>query len=209
MIYLIITTCLHNKFGIKHSIKRKDDYICAITETLLHVPASIIPVIVENNGQRETYLDNFVHNGNKVPVLYTTNNTFGFKSKGINEALDIKHVINTIHIQSNDIIIKLTGRYKVLSSLFFDEVIKNEKIDAFVKFFNVDTLQYDDSNCVLGYYAIRCLYFQLWNHHCINNYDSAEIAFAKYVRMCGATYKCIDRLDMECNFADDNRRLLV
>jgi 16S rRNA A1518/A1519 N6-dimethyltransferase RsmA/KsgA/DIM1 with predicted DNA glycosylase/AP lyase activity len=36
-------------------------------------------VIVENNGQRETYLDNFVHNGKKVPVLYTTNNTFGFK----------------------------------------------------------------------------------------------------------------------------------
>ena len=62
-------------------------------------------------------------------------------------------------------------------------------------------------NWVLGFYAIRCLYFQLWNHLSIN--DSAEIAFAKYVRFCGATYKEVELLDIECNFADDNRKLHV
>jgi len=209
MIYLIITTSIHNKSGMKNSIKRQEDYLFAITETLTHLPNIIVPVIVENNGQRETYLDNFMHNGKAVPVIYTDNNRFEYKSKGINEALDIKEVITQMGIGSHDMIIKLTGRYRVFSSVFFDDIIENEKIDAFVKFYNVSSLKYDDSDCVLGCYAIRCFYFQLWNHHTINNYSSAENAFAKYVRFCGAVYKRMDRLDVECCFADDNRRLIV
>ena len=211
MIYLIITTSIHNKAGIKDSIKRKEDYLSAITETLTHLPHSIVPVIVENNGQRETYLDNFIHNGKKVPVIYTDNNKFAFKSKGINEALDIKEVSKQMGIKSRDMIIKLTGRYRVFSPLFFNTVLnsENEKIDAFVKFYNVDRLKYDDGDCVLGFYAIRCFYFELWNHHTINNYNSAENAFAKYVRFCGANYMRMDTLEVECCFADDYRKLVV
>jgi hypothetical protein len=127
MIYLIITTSIHNKSGIKNSIKRRDDYLSAIAETLTHLPNTIVPVIVENNGQRETYLDNFMHNGKAVPVIYTDNNRFEYKSKGINEALDIKEVIKQMGIGSHDMIIKLTGRYRVFSSVFFDDIIENMK----------------------------------------------------------------------------------
>lgn len=209
MIYLIITTSIHNKFGLQNNLKRKEDYVVAITESLLHVPPCITPIIVENNGLHATYLDYFMHNGKKVPVIYTNNNKYQFKSKGINEALDIKEVILKMNIQNNDMIIKLTGRYKVLSPLLFNEVIEHEKINAFVKFYDVTQLKEEKYNCVLGFYAIRCLYFKLWNCLSIQRYDSAEVAFAKYVKTSGLTYKSMDALHIECCFADDNRKLVV
>ena len=67
------------------------------------------PIIVENNGLRETYLDEL-----SCDVVYTTNNVSNFAHKGVNELLDIKEVINKYNIQDDDIVIKLTGRYKLL-----------------------------------------------------------------------------------------------
>ena len=90
MHYLIITTCINNKFGIKNTEIRKQEYLTAITETLTHLPAEITPIIVENNGQRKTYLDDFYHNQKLVPVVYTTNNSRSLGNKGMIELLDIK-----------------------------------------------------------------------------------------------------------------------
>ena len=134
MIYLIITTSINNRYGAKDQTERQERYLYAINETLKVLPYEIKPIIVENNGKRETYLDNFYHNQEHLKVFYTENNKQQFKSKGANELLDIKEVIKKYNIQDDDIIIKLTGRYRVLSPKFFEYIIENTnnyKIDAF------------------------------------------------------------------------------
>lgn len=202
MIYLIITTSINNRYGIQDAKERQERYLTSISETLKKLPQQIMPIIVENNGMRSTYLDKFYHQNKPVKVIYTNNNKLNFKSKGINELLDIKEVIKRENINDNDFIIKLTGRYKVTSSQFFNDIIENENIyDAFVKF-----EQYD---CILGCYAMRSNFIKLFNHLSIDNYKSAEIAFARYVRFCGSRLKEIDNLNVECSFSDDLKILYV
>jgi len=203
MIYLIITTCIQNRYGIIDKEKRKNRYLYSITETLKYVPSCITPIIVENNGTRATYLDNFIHNSKPVPVIYTTNNEYVFDNKGVNELLDIKEVISTFGIHTNDMIIKLTGRYCATSSLFFEEVIANQhRYDAFIKFYNVHTSTFDPDDTVLGCYALRCIYVHLWSHVSLDMYTSAEIGFARYSRCMIARIKEIEILGIECSFAD-------
>jgi hypothetical protein len=138
MIYLIITTSIINRFGLTDSTTRQEQYLSAIRETLRHLPDIITPIIVENNGKRDTYVDHFVHGCKPVRVIYTTNNNTRCNNKSTIEMMDVKEVIREGSIQGNDTIIKLTGRYRMTSPDFFMEVIQHEKeVDAFVKFFNV------------------------------------------------------------------------
>ena len=187
MIYLILTASLHtNRFTVNS--KREGEYISAITQTLSHLPVAIQPIIVENNGQRSTCLDQFTHHGKRVPVVYTDHNHLSFKSKGINELLDLHAVIDQLDIRADDMIIKLTGRYPATSSAFFDVVIKDQ-YDAFVKFYDVCNLTWNKNDCVLGCYAVRAFFLKGWNPYSIDNYSSAEAAFAKYIQRCGALHQ--------------------
>ena len=70
-------------------------------------------------------MDNNNYYNQQINVFYTDNNKQLFKSKGTNELLDIKAVIDKYGITDDDIIIKLTGRYRILSPNFFKEVIEN------------------------------------------------------------------------------------
>jgi hypothetical protein len=210
MIYLIITTSINNRYGAQQVNERKERYLYAIKETLKQLPQEITPIIVENNGKRETYLDNFYHGIGNVTVLYTENNKLPFKSKGVNELLDIKEVIEKCNITDDDIVIKLTGRYRVLSPKFFKDIIENETIyDAFVKFFGSCSLKFEEYDCILGCYAMRAKYIKLYNHYSIDNYKSAEIALARYVRLSGIRLQEVKTLDIECCFAEDLRILNV
>jgi hypothetical protein len=210
MIYLIITTSISNRYGIQAYEQRKERYLFAIQETLRLIPSSIQPIIVENNGKRSTFLDSFEKDGKKVPVLYTDHNAFPSKSKGVNEMMDIKEVIRHFHIQEEDIVVKITGRYRLLSSMFLKEIeeTQNEK-DVWMKFFGTCSLQFETYDCILGCYAIRARYLQLFQPISIDNYQSAEIGFARYVRFCGARIQEMKQLDLECIFAEDNRLLEV
>ena len=135
MIYLIITTCIQNKWGVRHAALRETEYKTAIQATLSLLPPSIKPIIVENNGLRPTFLDFF-----DVPVYYTNNNSRYYWHKGCNELDDIQSVIAAYKIQDDDTIIKLTGRYNPITNRFFNQVVEDEsKFDGFVKFFNVCT----------------------------------------------------------------------
>jgi hypothetical protein len=210
MIYLIITTSISNRFGVQDYEDRKQRYLYAITETLKHLPQEIIAIIVENNGKRETYLDTFNYHQKEVKVCYTENNKHRFKSKAANELMDIKEVIYQYGIKDDDIIIKLTGRYRVLSPKFFNDVIENENMfDAFVKFFGSCSLKFEQYDCILGCYAMRVKYVKLFNEYSIDNYKSGEVAFARYVRFCGARLKEMEQLDIECLFSEDLRILNV
>jgi len=115
-----------------------------------------------------------------------------------------------MNIDANDMIIKLTGRYYPLSSMFFDKMIKEENnADAFVRFYNVSRKCSDRYDSILGMFAIRCSYLMSWNPHSITHYESPEVAFARYVRLCGVRIQEMDRLDLHCVFSKDREVLDV
>jgi hypothetical protein len=209
MIYLIITASLQNRYEFRLS-QREKEYQTAIEQTLKHLPSIIQPIIVENNGVRETCLDHFYHDNRPVPVVYTDHNDRGYSSKGIVERMDLQAVIEQHNIQPEDMIIKLTGRYWATSSFFFEEVLKEEPTyDALVMFYGSHSLKFEIFDCILGMYAIRTKFLLWWNPFQIEHHPSAEVAFARYVRMSGARLKEIDRLDLHCIFAEDGRTLDV
>jgi len=177
---------------------------------LAYLSSSIHPIIVENNGSRKTCLDHFQHNGRSVPVLYTDHNHRGYSNKGMVERMDLQAVIEHYHIQPDDMIIKLTGRYSATSAFFFEEVLNHElQYDAFVKFYGSHSLKFEPFDCILGMYALRAKFLLWWNPFQIEHYPSAEVAFARYVRMCGGRLKEMENLDLHCVFAEDGRTLDV
>ncbi len=206
MIYIIITTSIYNKIYPTDDIHRQNRYIQSIQHLLdlIKNDQGIKPIIVENNCERQTCLDDL-----DCDVFYTTNNKFHCPHKGQNELLDIKDVINKYQIKDDDVIIKITGRYKLLS-LDFIELVKNniDTHDAFVKFFNVCTLQYMYDDCVLGLFSIKCKYLKEFNYTFLK---SAECDFADHVRKYIDPKRLmeINHLDLECCFADDLRILIV
>jgi len=204
MIYLIITTSINNKTGPTDFEHRKNRYINSIKPllSLIENDVSIKPIIVENNGLRQTYLDEL-----NCDVFYTDNNKLNFYHKGVNELLDIQEVIRHYNIQDDDIIIKLTGRYKILDLTFINLVKNNiETHDAFVKFFNVCALQYMLNDCVLGLFAVKCKYLKSFAYPLR---ASPEVEFAVHVRSNANKIMEVTNLNLECCFADDLRLLNV
>lgn len=204
MIYLIITTSIYNKHGVKDDIHRQNTYVNSIKQTLALLPPMIKPIIVENNNLNASYLDCF-----NIPVLYTDNNKNRYIHKGFNELEDIKQVINTFNIQDSDMIIKLTGRYYPLNDSFFKLVEQNPEKDAFVSFYNVCELKYMEYDCVLGMYALRCKYVKQFEYSTI--VPSAEVNFATFIRKKIDQDKLVsvEKLFLRCCFADNLRILDV
>ena len=207
MIYLIITACINNKFGNLNADRRKERYLVCIQTVLdlLKGNTDITPIIVENNGMRHTYLNDV-----SCDVVYTNNNMTRHIHKGVNELLDIKHVIDAYSIKDDDTIIKLTGRYKLLDNSFLQLVMEQcSTKDAFVKFFNVCTKQFMSNDCVLGLYALKCKYLKQFNY--ISVAQSPEVEFATFVRTVIQHEQIVevDDLKLECCFADDLRLLSV
>ena len=205
MIYIIISASIHNKIGVQNKIHRQNLYIESINHLLqlINNDLNIKPIIVENNGLRQTFLDDL-----KCDICYTDNNCIYYKHKGGNELLDIKEVINRYNIKDDDTIIKLTGRYKLLNLNFINLVKNNNECDAFVKFFNVCSKEYMFDDCVLGLFAIKCKYLKEFKY---NFLKSAECEFADYIRKYIDKNKLIEvyQLGLECCFADDLRILVV
>lgn len=127
-VYVLITTSLiPNNFDM-----RKNHYIKAITSVLKRAdPTRYKIVIVENNGQRPTFLDGF-----GVDVLYTTNN---FNSPvhniGYMEMKDILTFIDKYQVQDDDFIIKISGRYFLSDPCpFFDLFESEPTTDAIIRY---------------------------------------------------------------------------
>lgn len=206
MIYLIITTTIHNLWGIRNEEQRKQLYLSQIEKTLSLLPSNIKPIIVENSGLSSSYLDQFNSIKFNCPVVYTNNNKYRFRHKGMNELLDIKYTIKQYDIKDEDTIIKLTGRYSPLNDQFF--LLINDSYEAYVKFFNVCTLEFMDYDCVLGMFAIKCKYLKLFKYNVHFN-ESAEVQFAKFVKQNVKKLYCVKELNLSCVFADNNRILHV
>ena len=93
MIYIIVTTSINNKIGVQNKIHRQFRYTECINNLLQLIDndSNIKPIVVENNGVRQTYLDNL-----KCDIHYTNNNMIYYWHKGQNELLDIKEVIESV-----------------------------------------------------------------------------------------------------------------
>ena len=204
MIYLIITTSINNKYGIIDYENRKNRYLECIKSALnLIENMDIKPIIVENNGVANTYLDEL-----KCDVIHTDNNSLKFIHKGINELADIKHIISLYNIGDDDIIMKLTGRYKMLNNSFIKLELSNmNNYDAFVKFFNVCTLKYMDNDCILGLFAVKCKYLKQFYYK--GKRKSPEVEFATHIRRTIQKNRIMEVIDLnlECVFSDNLRVL--
>jgi hypothetical protein len=170
---------------------------------LSYVSDKIKPIIIENNGKRVTFLNDF-----GIDVHYTENNSKSFKHKGINELIDIKSAILAYDIKDDDIVIKITGRYKLIDDSFFQTVINGmDAYDAFIKFFNVFTEEFMEDDCVLGLFAIRCKYLKDFEYDL--DLEIPETQFAEYVRKSECRINEIERLGLSCKFSDTYKKLEV
>ena len=204
MIYLIITTSICDRYGIEEIESRKRTYVECISRAISLLPQGVKAIVVENNGSRETCLDDLA-----CDVLYTDNNSISYIHKGVNEMNDIHHVIKHYGIGDEDMIIKLTGRYFLMDDSFISTVAGNPDKDAFVKFFNVCTKEYMHNDCVLGLFAIKCKYIRRFYY--IYPGLSPEIEFARFVRVNIPEDKLVSVTDLglRCFFAGDLRILHV
>ena len=187
MIYLIITTSIKRKFCPRPNSKK----ICNIRYK---------NGIVQHDS-------NDLHRKNRYTESIKSLLAHG-KHKGVNELLDIKYIIQKYKIEDDDIVMKITGRYKMLNSEYIELVKNNANMfDAFVKFFNVCTRQYMHDDCVLGLFAIKCKYLLNFNYDCNK---SAECEFAEHVRkyVKDKTLE-VTQLNLECCFADNLQILIV
>ncbi len=214
MIYLIITTSINHKTGCESYEMRMERYLYSINQSLQNILPYYKVIIVENNGNNQTYLDQFKNNPfHKCDVYYTNNNNLYEKSlhKGVCELMDIKDAIRKYAIKNDDIIIKLTGRYRVLNSTFFDIIRQNYgKYDAFVKFFNVCTGEYMFNDMTMGLFALKAKYFKMFEYKEKN--QSPEVELSTFIRCnCHNIYEIKDNesLGLECYFAGSLEKLIV
>lgn len=144
MIYVLITTALiENNYEI-----RKQHYIKGINSILEKCQGKNYKfVIVEGNGKRPTFLDDF-----GVDVLYTENNIKMFNPNyGSMELRDILEFIDKYNVSDEDFIIKVTGRYYLDDPCpFFDQIDKNYDI--------VMKTEIGKCSSLIG---MRCKYFKM------------------------------------------------
>jgi hypothetical protein len=222
MIYFVITTSIINKY-LKDEQKnaersdelRKERYMTSILKNIeiLKAYPQIKIIIVENNGNGNTYLNVFQEKYN-VSILYTNYNQHNFYHKGYAEMFDMKAVIKAFDIKDDDLIIKMTGRYHLVTDYFIKTIIENEetqKYDAHFKFYNVCLKRYMHNDCILGAFALRTKYLKEFEY--TNIYLSPEAEMAKYLvekstknqlKLC-----YMEDLLVKCVFAENSENIIV
>lgn len=196
-VWLVISSCIQNKFGIQNPEKRETEYTTAICKTLTTVPSEIRVVIVENSGSQPTFLDRL------GDVFYSGNGSMNVPNKGIIEFKDLMDTVRHFSIDEDDIVIKLTGRYAVEETCFFERVLSTmNEYDAWLKFFNVCTKEFLPNDCVLGLYAIRVRHLHHLAYTQIGLRNSMEVDFAEFVRMSCSRIDEVCHLGVHCISGD-------
>lgn len=221
MIYFVITTSIINKYlknedknSEKSEEERKNLYLKSISTNIKHLEnySQIKIIIVENNGNGDTYLNVFQQNYSNVSILYTNYNKHNYYHKGYAEMYDMKAVIKEFDIKDDDMIIKMTGRYHLVTNYFIETIINNiNNYDAFYKFYNVCFKRYMHNDCILGAFALKAKYLKEFEYKDI--YLSPEAEMAKYIvekaknselRLCN-----MEDLLVKCIFAENGENIIV
>jgi len=155
MIYIIVTTCLLEQDKDKREIEYKMG-IRQLRKVVHHHP-DVRVIIVENNGERPTFLDELGYE-----VFYTINNRLNTTNKGIKELYDVCHCIEKFGIGDDDFIVKLTGRYVLTDNSPFMATIFSpnlEQYDCVLKygsFMDAPGTISDPNDCITGLIGMRC-----------------------------------------------------
>ncbi len=220
MIYFLITTSILNKYLKDEQKKaersnelRKERYLSSILKNIeiLKNYHEIKIIIVENNGNGNSYLNVFQEKFN-VSILYTNYNKHNFYHKGYAEMFDIKAVIKQFNIQDDDLIIKITGRYHLVTDHFIKTIVENkENYDAYFKFYNVCLKCYMHNDCILGAFALRAKYLKDFEYKDI--YLSPEAEMAKYLKEKSSQNELklcmMEDLLVKCVFAENSENIIV
>jgi len=150
MIYFLITTSL-----IQHDYEiRKQQYINGINkikEATKDLTYKLL--IIENNGKRETFLDDL-----GIEVLYTNNNKIRTGNKGVKELKDVWDSIIHLNIQDDDLIVKITGRYILQENSEFMEALEKDT-DCIMKYGNCQyTVTHKVPECLTVLVAMKSKY---------------------------------------------------
>jgi hypothetical protein len=136
MIYFLVTTCLIDNIPI-----RNEQYTLCISRLKQVIQNKGINnykiIIIENNGNRNTFLNNL-----ECDVFYTCNNGLPTNSIGYKELKDVTDCIERYSINDDDFVVKITGRYILNDESEFIDTVKN-----------IDTTKYD---CIIKYGWYRC-----------------------------------------------------
>ena len=159
MIYFLVTTSIFIDCPI-----RENQYIKGIT-TLKKIINDMNfenykIIIIENNGSRDTFLNNL-----DCEVYYTTNNFIPNCNKGYKELMDILNCINRYNINDSDFIVKMTGRYILDDNSEFMNIIKdidNTKYDCVIHYgtYGSNGLKYKIDDCVTGLIGMTSFYIK-------------------------------------------------
>jgi hypothetical protein len=162
MIYVLITTCLIlTDFEI-----RQFQYTLGINCVKQYFTNYKI-IIIENNGKRDTFLNNF-----DLDVFYTDNNKCT-TNKGATELKDINDCIYYYKIKDDDFIIKITGRYLLHQNSNFVNHIKNiDNYDCLIQYGSfINPQKYKINDCITGLIGMKCKYIKQieypLNHECV------------------------------------------
>jgi hypothetical protein len=160
MIYFIVTTSIFNDCDI-----RKNQYINGVNTLKKTIKKNNIEnyeiIVVENNGLRNTYLDDLQDINCKV---YYTNNNASSKEKGYKELQDVLDTIEYYKIKDDDFIVKMTGRYILdENSEFIDMVrqLNNVNHECIIRYGSFGSpLDYKTYDCITGLIGMRCCYIK-------------------------------------------------
>jgi|LauGreDrversion4_2_1035121.scaffolds.fasta_scaffold22906_2 hypothetical protein len=205
MLYLILTASLSNHIASSASEDREARYQYAIRETLRHVPEGVQVIMVENTSRGQWSLK-------EVETIHTDHGHLRMRNKGVNECLDVLEVIQRKGMRDEDIVVKLTGRYRLLSSWLFDGVTRTaDRYDVWMRFLNVATGEEDPSDGVMGCFAARVSALRYLSWSWMNLFDSPERALVAHLRSSVSSERvcAMEHLDVECVFAEDGRVLRV
>lgn len=166
--FIITTSLLEHNFDI-----RKEEYTSSIQTLLQEIPKynhlnieSHI-IIVENNGLRHTFLNDFENqnqnNNISIKVVYTNHNQINTPNKGLKELLDFAFILQQDkRILPNDIVVKLTGRYRFGEDSTFLNILYNyyNDYDAFIRsgafmYPSQKKCERDQYDCLTGLFGVR------------------------------------------------------
>jgi len=158
MIYFIVTTSIFNDCST-----RKTQYITGINKLKKIIQDLNIEdykiIIVENNGERDTFLNTL-----GCEVYYTNNNYLPTIEKGNKELQDVLDCIDKYTINDTDFIVKMSGRYILNDDSEFMNIIKNiqtTKYDCVIKYGPYyKPVNYKMDDCITGIIGMNCFYMK-------------------------------------------------
>ena len=147
---------------------RKKEYLASLDALFSY---NIEPWIIEATNIKQSFFDNLVKN-----VLYPNVNDPNLKNQGVNEAMSIINCLNLLPFDDEDMVIKLTGRYKLYQNDLLLAIQKHPECDAILKW------TYNPKQAFTGIFGMKWKYFkQMFLSWDLDNMEKGMINFEMMV----------------------------